>query len=193
MDYSLIVGSAIGSMIQYVLPILALAGTVGIAFAILGKKLKQRKKAKTQEDKRKESYKNGRQKILEMISEGKKVFDATPVLLSDHERNFYDNHLTKKFDKERIFFKVRVVDVIDTSTELRKEARDEVFNTVNKWHFDFVITDDNFRILGAVELDDASHDKEERRERDKVMNAACKNAGVTLYRYRMKKGAFVPV
>lgn len=55
-------------------------------------------------------------------------------------------------------------------------------NRVDRKTFDFVITDERARVLACVELDDSSHGKATRRERDAFLERACEAAGVRLVR-----------
>ena len=47
---------------------------------------------------------------------------------------------------------------------------------------DYVLCDTDFRILCAIELDDSTHDAEERRNRDRAVNYIFEKAGLPLIR-----------
>jgi hypothetical protein len=86
-----------------------------------------------------------------------------------------------------LFAKVRAADVIlPVSAEDRSRWR-AAFNKVACKHFDYVVCDEKLNILFAIELDDASHNKKERKERDDFLNWACKSAGVPLLRVPLQK------
>lgn len=48
--------------------------------------------------------------------------------------------------------------------------------------FDFVVTDARTRVLACVELDDSSHGRADRQERDGLLVRVCGDAGVRLVR-----------
>ncbi|NPA64269.1 MAG: DUF2726 domain-containing protein [Epsilonproteobacteria bacterium] len=108
-------------------------------------------------------------------------------ILTPAERKFF--HALQEAVGERyyIFTKVRAADVL-----LPKDAKDRsrwrsAFNKVACKHFDYVLCDGEFRILLAIELDDRSHDRADRRERDDFVNWACKSAGFELMRIKLQK------
>lgn len=157
---------------------------LAIAVMVIGKK--------SRSGKNETSEKQGNYSV-ELIKEGRQVYRKVSHLLTEHEKNFYRNFLVKKFSNFQIMMKVKVTDVIQPVEGLKWNESKSALGTIDKWHFDFVIIDNEYQIIGAIELDDSSHDTQKRKDRDRKLDEACKNAGVTLYRYRMKKGAFVPV
>lgn len=106
------------------------------------------------------------------------------------EQKFY-YYLKQQFGADkRIFAQVRVVDLIQVNwSELKKGSKDaqSAFRQLSQWHVDYVITDQNFQIVCAAELDDRSHQKPERQRRDKILNMAFETAEVKLYRYQLRK------
>ena len=63
-----------------------------------------------------------------------------------------------------VFAKVRLVDVIRVTNESSSWRSD--LNRIDRKHLDFVLCDRNLAPVLAVELDDSSHDRIERAERD---------------------------
>ena len=56
-------------------------------------------------------------------------------------------------------------------------------NKIDRKHFDFVLVKpDTTEIVCAIELDDASHRKKDRQERDAFLDEACEDAGLSLMR-----------
>ncbi len=91
---------------------------------------------------------------------------ARGELLSAAERSFYGVLLLATSNKDHIFAKVRIGDVIKT-TDISTR------NRLNQKHVDFVLCDkETIRPIVAIELDDASHDAEDRIERDGFVDAA---------------------
>ncbi len=58
------------------------------------------------------------------------------------------------------------------------------FRLIAQKHVDFVVCDENLRVLFAVELDDSSHDTKQARRRDRFKNRAFRAAGIPLKRVR---------
>ena len=56
---------------------------------------------------------------------------------------------------------------------------------ISQKHLDFVLYDrTDARVIAAVELDDRSHDRRDRRERDEFVDRTLVAAGVVLIRFR---------
>lgn len=71
--------------------------------------------------------------------------------------------------------KVRVLDIIEP-----RKGQDNyrtLINKVQSKHVDFLITDDDLRIKGVIELDDNSHNKTNRQERDEFLNIVLQSCG----------------
>ncbi|EOU5699994.1 DUF2726 domain-containing protein, partial [Escherichia coli] len=59
----------------------------------------------------------------------------------------------------------------------------QLFRMVSQWHVDVVIVERrSFSIVAAVELDDASHLRPERRRRDILLEEVLRQAGIPLLR-----------
>lgn len=128
-------------------------------------------------------------RVQEWLMQGVKVYRGRTHLMTPTERRFY-HFVQKKFGADkRVFAQVRVVDVINVNwSAIRKGSFDEqtAFRQVSQWHVDYVITDMDFRIICAVELDDRSHDDPDRQRRDWIMNRAFDSAEVKLYRFKLE-------
>jgi len=103
------------------------------------------------------------------------------------EKRFYRVLQEVVEDRYLIFAKVRVADVLlPVSTKDRSRWR-SAFNKVACKHFDYVLCDHDLHILAAIELDDASHNRKDRQERDIFLEWACKSAGFPLIRVKTAK------
>lgn len=81
-------------------------------------------------------------------------------------------------DRYYILIKVRVADLLYVK---RPHENFPARNRIDRKHVDFVICDPNtMQPLAAIELDDSSHQRADRRDRDSFMNAAFLNAGLPL-------------
>lgn len=81
----------------------------------------------------------------------------------------------------RIFAQVRIADVISVKGK-RNRSWWRAFRKISSKHIDFVVTSQDFRLLAAIEVDDASHLKRERKERDVFVDRVFIEAGLPLIR-----------
>ena len=103
------------------------------------------------------------------------------------ERKFFA-HLQQAIGKDfYIFAKVRVADVLLPQDSEKKGHWRGAFNRVACKHFDYVLCDTALNIIAAIELDDPSHQRPDRMERDRFIEWACKSAGVPLVRVKTAK------
>ena len=80
-----------------------------------------------------------------------------------------------------VFAKVRVADVLQPLQGLDPNAWRAAFNRITGKHLDFVLCDrESGRLVCAIELNDRSHERRERRERDEMLTDACAGAGFPL-------------
>nr|WP_240954399.1 DUF2726 domain-containing protein [Solimonas marina] len=103
-----------------------------------------------------------------------------PVLLSAAERAFLSALESAVAGQYRIFAMVRVADVLSVEAVSRGRWQ-SAFNRINAKHFDFVICEHaelSPRI--AIELNDGSHRRADRRRRDDFLRNACQQAGLPL-------------
>jgi hypothetical protein len=110
-------------------------------------------------------------------------------LMSKAERSFYGVLAQAVGEEYRIFAKVRVADVLKPAKGMDKSQWRKAFNQINRKHFDFVLCErDDLRFVYAIELDDKSHDNDERKSRDRLIDKACKEAGLPLIHIRAARG-----
>ena len=89
----------------------------------------------------------------------------------------------------RVFGKVRVADVIEPIAARGTGSWQSAFNRIQSKHFDFVLCDPaDLNIVAAIELDDSSHIRRNRRDRDDFLDQACKSANQPLVRFSAKAG-----
>ena len=96
-------------------------------------------------------------------------------ILTKTELKFY-SELKRKIDLDKYVIcpKVRVWDVLWVKTYANNKRT--FINKISKKHFDFVICDiKNFKPLCAVELDDKTHQQEDRIERDNFIDELFRN------------------
>lgn len=96
-------------------------------------------------------------------------------LLTKNEWAFYKSlkPITDKYNLH-ILSKVRISDLIEVNNGLSNSERTSANNKINRRHFDFVLADPrNLRIYGVIELDDSSHERIDRQQRDFFIDKIC--------------------
>lgn len=81
----------------------------------------------------------------------------------------------------RVFGKVRVADVVNVAKGTPKSLWQRAFNRISAKHFDYVLCHPtDLKPVCAIELNDQSHAKDERKGRDKFLEGVCASAGFPL-------------
>lgn len=85
----------------------------------------------------------------------------------------------------RVFAQLRLSSVAQVDKGLRRDAWLSAFNSISRKHVDFVVCrSDDLAIIVAIELDDESHEKGKRRDRDIVVDKILEAAGIPLMRVK---------
>ncbi|WP_019679786.1 DUF2726 domain-containing protein [Ruminococcus flavefaciens] len=111
-----------------------------------------------------------------------KLYNAKTIL-TDREYDFYTK-LKPLADEYglNIYTKVRLADLIEPKPKEENPFWMECFNKIKAKHIDFALADDDTSIVALIELDDTSHARPDRVERDDFVNAVLANTGYTLLR-----------
>jgi len=113
-------------------------------------------------------------------------YKREPALFSPAERSFLgvlDQVLGSEY---RVFGKVRIADLIKPGNGAGRQA---ALNRIIGKHVDFVVCDPgNLSVIGVVELDDKSHDQDNRRRRDALVDGAFGSAGIPIARFPARMG-----
>lgn len=106
-------------------------------------------------------------------------YKLRPFLMTKNESAFYNTLLPIARTKNlTVFTKVRLADLIEPKT---KENWQTAFNKIKSKHIDFVLCDPtSSRPLIAIELDDSSHQNEDRSHRDMFVDRALSSAGLPI-------------
>lgn len=113
------------------------------------------------------------------------LYEKNEPLFSPAERSFFGVLGQAVNDRAVVFGKVRVADVLRPSKGMGRGNWQKAFNRISAKHFDYVIcSPDTLSVLAAIELDDKSHSKGKRAERDRFLETACSRAGLPLYRFK---------
>lgn len=102
-------------------------------------------------------------------------------LLTQAEQKFFAALQKALSDSVLIFSHVRVIDVIEADKKTDFKTKTALNNKINRKHFDFVLCDKTTtKILCAIELNDKSHNRKDRTNRDNFLAEACQSANVPL-------------
>lgn len=104
-------------------------------------------------------------------------------ILTDREYEFYIRlaPLADEFGL-RIFTKVRFADLVEPKDREDMSLWWECFNKIKAKHIDFALADDDTNIIMLIELDDTTHNRPDRQERDAFVEAVLANTGYLLMR-----------
>ena len=105
------------------------------------------------------------------------------AILTDREYEFY-TRLKPIADEAglQIFTKVRLADLLEPKPKKVNPLWMECFNKIRSKHIDFALADEDTVIVALIELDDTSHSRPDRVERDEFVNTILENNGYTLLR-----------
>ncbi len=108
-------------------------------------------------------------------------YNRTPALFTPAERSFLGVLDLAAGNDFRVFGKVRVGDVLSPRAGQDRSTRQTALNRINRKHFDFILCrPDDLTVLCAIELNDASHQRKDRQERDEFLTKTCRSAGLPL-------------
>lgn len=88
----------------------------------------------------------------------------------------------------RVFGKVRLEDFLGVKSGLERGERQGARNRISRKHVDFLLVRvSDLAPLAGIELDDSSHEAEERQERDAFVDSAFASAGLPLLHVTAQK------
>jgi len=120
-------------------------------------------------------------------------FDKKDPLFSPAERSFLGVLEQVLGSKYRVFGKVRLGDIIKPAKGLGASKHRTASNKIQLKHVDFVICSAaDISLVAAVELDDKSHEREDRMERDSFVDQALSMAQIPVVHFPAKKGYALP-
>ncbi|MEM8602449.1 MAG: DUF2726 domain-containing protein [Cyanobacteria bacterium P01_H01_bin.121] len=103
--------------------------------------------------------------------------------LTPAEYSFYRVLQQAVGDQLTIFCKVRIADLIKPQSGLVRSEWQRAFNKISAKHCDFILCDvETLSVKAALELDDRSHQKKSRVQRDDFLNQALATAKLPLIR-----------
>jgi hypothetical protein len=109
------------------------------------------------------------------------VYYLRKTLFSPAERSFLGILEPSLPPGIRVFGKVRLEDIFGVKAGLEKGERQAARNRINRKHVDFLLVrSTDLAPVAGIELDDSSHDTEDRQERDTFVDSAFASAGLPL-------------
>ncbi len=111
-------------------------------------------------------------------------FVRRKYLLSVAEKRFF--HVLRRVVGENLIFaKVRLADLVEADERhLRRKSN---FNHIKAKHIDFVVCDAALSPVVAIELDDKSHQRPDRRARDRDVNRILELASLPILRVPVRR------
>ncbi|MAE66735.1 MAG: hypothetical protein CMJ18_20905 [Phycisphaeraceae bacterium] len=107
-------------------------------------------------------------------------------LLTKAERSFFHALFDVAGGRFHVFAMVRLADLVYIPRGT--ERRQSYFNRIRSKHVDFVLCElESIRPMLAIELDDASHSRRDRKERDVFVEEALRVAGLPLLRIPVRR------
>ena len=111
-------------------------------------------------------------------------YQKADSLFSPAERSFLGVLERAVGDKCKVLGKVRLADVISPISGLSKSDRQKALNRIVSKHVDFALCKkDDLSLVCAIELDDSSHKKSERKTRDAFLENALSAAAIPFIRF----------
>ncbi len=106
-------------------------------------------------------------------------------LLSAAEKCFFEALFVAINGQYWIFPKVRLADIVKVGNSQDRSTWQTAFNQISRKHVDFVLcTPGDYKIIALIELDDASHNRSDRRERDERVDDIAKDANLPIIHFR---------
>ena len=119
---------------------------------------------------------------------GRLPYERNSVLLSAAERSFLGVLEQALGEGYRVCPKVRVADAISVRRPLPRGEWQRAFNRISSKHFDFILCrSTDLEIACAVELDDSTHQRHDRQDRDMFLGEVCSVSSLPLLRFPAKE------
>jgi hypothetical protein len=110
------------------------------------------------------------------------------TLVSPTERSFLGCLDAVLPTEIRVLTKVRLADIFSVENSNDRVAWRSAFNRIQSKHVDFVLCrSDDLSPLAAIELDDKSHDRQDRQDRDKFLNELFATSRIKLLRVKAQR------
>lgn len=116
------------------------------------------------------------------------LFESKAPLFSPAERSFLGVLEQAVGSRYRVFGKVRLGDIVKPAKALTKSKATAGHNKINQKHVDFVVcAASDLAVFGVIELDDKSHERGDRVERDNLVDQALGGAKIPVVHFSAKR------
>ena len=128
-------------------------------------------------------------KAKKPVADAGLTFEKRDPLFSPAERSFLGVLEQSLDSRYRVLGKVRLGDIVKPAKGLSNSKRQTAQNKINQKHLDFVVClAADLAVVGVVELDDKSHEREDRVGRDAFIDQALASAKIPVVHIPVKKG-----
>lgn len=115
-------------------------------------------------------------------------YERLNSILTAPEQYFYRCLLSLLKDRVLIMPKVRIADIIKVRRHIPQQYFWQHFSKISQKHIDFVLVDpQTFKTLCVIELDDKSHVRVDRMQRDWFINKIMAQTGIPIYRFPVRR------
>ena len=115
-------------------------------------------------------------------------YERLPSVLTSPEQQFYKALAYAVQGRVIILAKVRIADILKVRRGIPRKSFWRHFSQISQKHIDFILIDpQSFDTLCLIELDDKSHARFDRMERDRFVNQIMAKAGLPLHRFPVRR------
>lgn len=114
-------------------------------------------------------------------SEFENAYEPTPILTQNELRNYRTLNEAAMRRGYVVNTKVRLADIVKPRNDSKYMSH---FGKIKSKHVDFVVLDSYMRVKIIIELDDSSHDRKDRKERDEFVDTILKDCGYKIIHTR---------
>ncbi|MDF1805788.1 DUF2726 domain-containing protein [Hyphomonas sp.] len=116
---------------------------------------------------------------------GSVPYEGGKALLTPPEKVFFSHLVSRVGRNGHVCPKVRIADILEVGRGFMSAGEHRTaFARIAQKHVDFAVMDHEGQVRFVVEVDDSSHDRADRRERDVFVNEAFANSGVAMVRVK---------
>lgn len=110
------------------------------------------------------------------IESNKGKFEKRAILTANEKQGFTSiKYVTDKL-RLQLFAKVRFADIAIPKDGIKNWYA--YFNKIKAKHVDFLVCDNFFKPICVIEIDDSSHDRDDRKKRDELVDFILKDVGI---------------
>ena len=108
-----------------------------------------------------------------------KSYKLRPLVSKNEKVAFYNIDSAIRSMNLFLFTKVRLADIVEASD---KQNYTTLFNKIKSKHVDFLVCNHRLEIICVIELDDKSHERQDRKDRDVFVDSILDSVGIPTIR-----------